>query len=152
MASSVGSVGTPRVTIDEVGDAVLVWREAGGPILASRRPMTGSWTQGVFISPGGDEAPVVAVDAAGEFFALWSSGEGSGETVEVARRPAGQGGSEAISSPGLEAQKPALALDRRRGDRLVPLRRFGRVGRRGRPDGGWILGIADATLSGERRS
>jgi hypothetical protein len=160
------AVESPQVSIDETGDAVVVWREAGGEIIASHRPANGSWQGGVHISGGGAAAPQVAmnsageavavwkislgpflsriesntmtaggswgvgvgpislaatiteppqveVDAAGEFFALWSSGESNNQAVEIDRKAAAGSweAPETISTAGLGAPEPQLAVD-----------------------------------------
>jgi hypothetical protein len=164
--STSGAAGeTPQVSIDEAGDAVLIYKDGGGGIFASYRPANGSWGQGVQISspgaaapevamnpageavavwkislgplswieansmaPGGSwtgevvhlslaatitEPPQVEADAAGEFFALWSSGESNNQAVEIGRKPVAGSweAAETISTAGLKEAEPQLAVD-----------------------------------------
>jgi hypothetical protein len=156
---------TPQVSIDEAGDAVLVYKDGAAGIFASYRPANGSWQGGVHISGGGaadpdvvmnsagaavavwkislgplswiesntmapggswgggaghlslaasiTEPPQVEVDAAGDFFALWSSGESNNQAVEIDRMPAAGSweAPETISTAGLGAPEPQLAVD-----------------------------------------
>jgi hypothetical protein len=163
---SSGAAGeTPQVSIDEAGDAVLVYKDGAAGIFASYRPANGSWQGGVHISGGGaadpdvvmnsageavavwkislgplsfveantmapggswgggvgplslaasiTEPPQVEVDAAGDFFALWSSGESNNQAVEIDRKPAAGSweAPETISTAGLGAPEPQLAVD-----------------------------------------
>src|ERR1700761_908941 len=157
---------TPQVSIDEAGDAVVVYKDGAAGIFASYRPANGSCGLGVHISPGGASAPEVAmdsageavavwkislgpflsvvesntmapggswggggghlslaasiteppqveVDAAGDFFALWASGESNNQAVEIDRMPAAGSweAPETISTAGLEEDEPQLAVD-----------------------------------------
>jgi Divergent InlB B-repeat domain len=111
--SGPGVVETPAVAIDEVGDAVVIWRgEFAGNhlILASSRPPVGSWSPPVVISSPAlnAEAPDVAMGADGTADAVWQSSSGATSVVESSTLPSGGSWSPAIavSAPATVTEPP----------------------------------------------
>jgi PKD domain len=64
--------GSPRVAVDNAGNAVAVWKEATA-IKAAVRPAGGAWTSGQTLATGSVDAPDVAVNARGDAIAVWRS-------------------------------------------------------------------------------
>ena len=90
------------IGVDGQGEATAVWlRYTDSPpnelftrnVMVATRPLGGSWSAAVPISPADEEAwvPAVAVDAAGDAVAAWGRWNFSepGLPVDVATRPAG---------------------------------------------------------------
>lgn len=104
------------ITISAAGTATAVWFSSDGSltwISAASLQVGGTWTlEGEISQPApATEPPQVEVDAAGEFFAIWSRA-GAGRVTEVARRAPGGtwGHSVPISSNGPIATSPRIAV------------------------------------------
>src|SRR6201996_3251222 len=74
--------GTPQGSIDEAGDAVVVYKSGGGGIFASYRPANGSWGMGVHIAPSGAESPDVVMNSAGAAIVVWATSSGPTSVIE----------------------------------------------------------------------
>jgi PKD domain/PASTA domain len=81
--------GSPRVAVDNAGNAVAVWKEAAA-IRAAVRPAGGSWTPGQTLASGQVDAPDVAVNAGGDAIAVWRSA-GAHHAVQAAYGSAASG-------------------------------------------------------------
>jgi hypothetical protein len=112
--SSPGAAGeTPQVSIDEAGDAVLVYKEGAVGIVAFHRPANGSWQGGVHISPGGAEAPDVVMNSAGAAIAVWAAPSGPTSVIEASSMSAGGSwsGRQALSTTALVTEPPQVTSD-----------------------------------------
>jgi hypothetical protein len=108
----------PRVAIDAVGDATVVWTRSNGTntiIEAAYRPAGGSFGAAVALSATGESAkdPSVAMDGAGDTAVSWQRSDGSDEIAQVALRPAGSvfGTPVSLSASGQNAEFANVALD-----------------------------------------
>jgi hypothetical protein len=101
----------PRAAIGRAGDAVVVWREAGGPVRSAvRHGPVGHW-RAADVSAGGTgwSDPAVAIGAGGAATAVWGEGAGDDWTV----RRATLGGPDAawrVDPPLASAGPPLLAV------------------------------------------
>ena len=91
-------VGNPAVAVDPAGNVVVVWQDSRSSsgdwdIYAADRTTTGLWSNNVRIDddPGtaNQVMPAVAVDPAGNAYALWTDNRSGDSDVEFAYRPAG---------------------------------------------------------------
>jgi hypothetical protein len=111
----------PSIAIGPTGIAVAMWdRYQNSPpnglvIQASSRPAHGSWGPVVSLSPaaGSSSLPKVGVDASGNAIAIWQQTNSASTAIETADLPAGGSWSMpvAISTPGVSAQRPTLAVN-----------------------------------------
>ena len=157
--ASVGEVHTewapePWIAVDELGDATVVWNDAG-VIESAYQPAGGSWGAPVAVSSGGEAVvPQAAVDAQGDATVTWMAQDGSEWVVQSAYRPAG-GSWEApteLSQDGEEGGDPHIALDAH-GDTMVAWDgHYGEsevVRAAYRPDGGSWQAPADVSTVGD---
>ncbi|HST32137.1 MAG TPA: hypothetical protein VLJ80_01330 [Solirubrobacteraceae bacterium] len=135
ISSSALNAEAPDVAMSASGTAAAVWQSSSGAtsvVESNELPLGGSWTGEEAISAPATvtEPPhVVADPATGDFTAIWSR-SGTGLVAEVASRPAAGGwqAPEQISTPGLEAHAPVVAVDSA-GDAVAAWYRFdGSVG------------------------
>jgi hypothetical protein len=135
IASTAVSAEAPDVAIGPTGTAVAVWQSSQGGVSVTDTSMLtlgGSWSplEALSLPATITEIPQVRSDAAGDFFAIWSRGEGGNLVAEVTERPAG-GGWQAptpVSTPGQEAHSLQLAVSPA-GDAVAAWYRFdGSVG------------------------
>jgi hypothetical protein len=115
----------PQVALDPAGNAVVVWTRSDGTntiVQAAARTAGETWQPAVDLSQAAQEAGLqrVAVDLAGNAFAVWYRFNGSNNIVQAAVRPAGGIWSPAVnlSQPGQSALWPDVAVDPA-GDALV---------------------------------
>ena len=108
----------PSVAVDDQGDSAVVWEGRIGPryeVQATTRPAGGSWEPAVELSAPGDIAvfPQIAIDAAGDTTAVWSSRGGTTAVIKAATKPAGGtwGPAVTISDPALESSLAEIAVD-----------------------------------------
>jgi hypothetical protein len=103
----------PQVSIDEAGDAVLVYKEGAGGIFASYRPANGSWEGGVHISPGGAEAADVAMNSVGAAIVVWKTPTGPTSVVEAnSMSPGGSWSApQVLSTPAAVTEPPQVGAD-----------------------------------------
>jgi hypothetical protein len=98
------------VGLNTGGDAVAVWRAAGG-LFASRRSPGGAWGPSVQIAPGSIGAAAVRMDDLGTARAVWATDEGAtGWRVRVARQDRG-GAWTTLPATVAMASAPALDMD-----------------------------------------
>jgi Ca2+-binding RTX toxin-like protein len=110
--------GDVQVALGADGNAVAVWWYSldglDYRIRAAVRPVGGPWQPGQDLSAlgGEDDDPQVALDGAGNAFAVWRS-IGTNDIVQAAFRPAGGAWQAAVdlSAAGQNAQEPQLAVD-----------------------------------------
>lgn len=114
------TVSLQDVGLDEEGDAVAVWMQAGENglevIEGATRPVGGSWSKPVTISDTAEFKVELklAVDPQGDAAAVWIGyAAGEGQIVHAATRPAGGEWSEPVtlSTVGEQAIEPDLAID-----------------------------------------
>lgn len=93
--STVAGATTPRIAVDDDGDAIAVWQQGSDIIMASNRPAGGApldprdgWTDPVPLSTSGATAvePQVGVDAHGDAVAAWLEGSSGNHVVKVKER------------------------------------------------------------------
>jgi Divergent InlB B-repeat domain len=104
---------TPQVSIDEAGDAVVVYKDGAAGIFASYRPANGSWQGGVHISPGGAEAPDVVMNSAGAAIVVWATSSGPTSVIEAnSMSPGGSWSTrQALSTAALVTEPPQVRSD-----------------------------------------
>src|SRR3954454_13098914 len=91
-----GSSGSPRVAVDDAGNAYAVWTE-GNFVEASKRPVGGAFETPQTIDNGTNgkaDVPDIGVDGAGNAVIVWRTHGPTGGTrtiVNLARRAAGAG-------------------------------------------------------------
>ncbi len=115
------SVESPRVAIDDAGDATVVWdRSSGAKELveeATRSAATGSFSEPVVLSNESEPAihPFAAMNTEGDTAVTWMASNGTVEIAQVAVRPAGGTFDKAVSvsAEGANAAFPQVALDGR---------------------------------------
>ena len=96
LSSGGAVVESPRVAIDEAGDATVVWdRNNGGLELveeATRPAAAGNFSEPAVLSNEAESAihPFVAMNAEGDTAVTWTSYNGSDEIVQVVVGPAGR--------------------------------------------------------------
>ncbi|HEY0279301.1 MAG TPA: PKD domain-containing protein [Solirubrobacterales bacterium] len=107
----------PRVAIDPRGDVTALWEAydptAGGTLVqAADRPAGGGWGTATNVSGSGADEPQLAMDAAGNAYAIWVS-VGAVDRVETAVHPAGGtwGTPVELAEIGEEIREPRLAFD-----------------------------------------
>jgi PKD domain len=105
----------PQVSIDEQGDAVVVWTQGEKGVLSASKPNGGAWQAPVDLSPPGtsDGDAQVAFDGQGDALAVWDGQDG---TVQSESKPAG-GAWQATVDIG-HGGGPQVAFDER-GDALA---------------------------------
>jgi hypothetical protein len=110
-AVEVGGTGveSPRVAIDEAGDAVAVWEDHAPDrqsVKSATRSPDGTWSPPRELGIGIE--PAVALDPSGQAVVVWAGVRG----IEAAVQAAGGGWSKrAVVSPELFATGPEVALD-----------------------------------------
>ncbi len=91
-------VGNPAVAANPAANVVVVWQDsrsssAGWDIYAADRTATGQWSDNVRVDDDSGSAnqvmPAVAMDPAGNAYALWADNRSGDSDVEFAYRPAG---------------------------------------------------------------
>lgn len=115
------SVESPRVAIDDAGDATVVWdRSSGAKELveeATRSAATGSFSEPVVLSNETEPAihPFAAMNAEGDTAVTWTAFNGAVELARVAVRPADGtfGKAVSVSTEAANAAFPQVALDGR---------------------------------------
>src|SRR4051794_22616305 len=90
-----GSIGTPRVAVDDVGNAYAVWTE-GNFVEASKRPVGGTFETPQTIDNGATgkaDVPDIGVDGAGNAAIVWRAhaAAGGATLIKLVRRAAGAG-------------------------------------------------------------
>src|SRR4051794_3634514 len=90
-----GSIGTPRVAVDDAGNTYAVWTE-GNFIEASKRPVGGAFETPQTIDNGANgraDVPDIGVDGAGNAVIVWRGHAAAGgpTVIKLARRTAGAG-------------------------------------------------------------
>ncbi len=126
------SATAPRVTIDDAGNATVVWDRYNGVHElveeATRPAATGSFSKPAVLSNEAEYAiqPFVAVNAEGDTAVTWAASNGADHLVQVAVRPAGGTFDKAVSvsAEGADAQFPQVALDGRGDPSVVWTREF----------------------------
>ena len=121
ISASHASVESPRVAIDDAGDATVVWdRSSGAKELveeATRSAATGSFSESVVLSNESEPAihPFAAMNAEGDTAVTWMASNGTVELAQVAVRPAGGTFDKAVSvsTEAANAAFPQVALDGR---------------------------------------
>jgi hypothetical protein len=88
--------GSPAVAVDASGNAYAVWydgRNSDSDIYFSYRPVGGNWGTNVRVNNDSHTAwqynPVVAVDASGNAYAVWTDSRNGNYDIYFAYRPAG---------------------------------------------------------------
>ncbi len=99
---------------------IVIWARLGGllALIVVGSP-TAAWAASGWVAPvtiaqaGAANAPSIAIDAAGDTFAVWTQSNGENTIVEAALRPAGGSfaAPTALSAPGADASCPVLAAD-----------------------------------------
>lgn len=116
-----GANGDLDLAVDPGGKAIAVWT-AYSSIVTAVRPAGGAWMPRQTLSAAPAEAPVVALDAAGNAIVAWEryADDASVDLVEAALRPQGGDWSSPhpLSVPGDRASQPAVAMSPG-GDALV---------------------------------
>jgi len=107
--------GSPRVGVDQAGQAIAVWGQ-GGDVWAARYDRAiASWLLPVRLASTGAGAPAVAVDPAGNALAAWVREVGPQLTiVEAARYEVASGrwsGTTVLSGEGLAYPRVEVAID-----------------------------------------
>src|SRR3954454_8236116 len=90
-----GSSGSPRVAVDDAGNAYAVWTE-GNFVEASKRPVGGSFETPQTIDNGASgrgDSPDIGVDGAGNAVIVWraQASAGGATLIKLVRRAAGAG-------------------------------------------------------------
>jgi hypothetical protein len=119
LTATAGSGGAPQVGFDAAGNALAVWAQEDGPFYSiwSNRYTAGvGWGKAERIETGdaGDAAlPQIAIDAAGDAFAVWYQSSGKSNDVWVNRYTAGTGwGTPALlETLAGQALRPQVAVD-----------------------------------------
>ncbi|HEV3322928.1 MAG TPA: PKD domain-containing protein [Solirubrobacteraceae bacterium] len=127
------SVESPKVAIDDAGDATVVWdRSSGAKELveeATRSAATGSFSEPVVLSNESEPAihPFAAMNAEGDTAVAWTASNGTVEMAQVAVRPAGGTFDKAVSvsTEAADAAFPQVALDGRGDPGVVWTLEFG---------------------------
>jgi Bacterial Ig-like domain len=94
---STGDSNNPKVSVNAKGQAFAVWKQNANPerILAQRyNPSTGTWDPAAAIdtaATGTAANPEIAVDAAGNAFAVWSESDGTSRNIMANRFNASTG-------------------------------------------------------------
>ena len=108
----------PEVALNANGNAVAIWQRYDGSnyiIQAARRPTGGPWDAAASISVSGKNAreSQVALDGAGNAFAVWQRSNGTVQVVQAATALAGDSWESPIdlSGTGSFGVEPQLALD-----------------------------------------
>jgi hypothetical protein len=112
----------PAIAIDGTSDACVVWtdyRHENEDIYAVYRPAGGAWTTNVLMNddPGAaqSETPAVAVDGAGNTYAVWADRRNGNWDIYFAYRPTGGPWGTAVQvneDPSVAGQwSPAIAVD-----------------------------------------
>ncbi len=109
----------PQVAVDAAGNAAVVWYLYNGlnnQVQASDRPVDGTWSSPVDLSPAGQVAaysPQIDVNPSGTAVALWAGSDGSNFLVQSSRRQAGGAWSATVdvSTDTQDAGNPQVALD-----------------------------------------
>jgi|HubBroStandDraft_6_1064221.scaffolds.fasta_scaffold29504_2 hypothetical protein len=99
---------------------IVIWARLGGllALIVVGSP-TAAWAASGWVAPvtiaqaDAANAPSIAIDAAGDAFAVWTQSNGENTIVEAALRPAGGSfaAPTALSAPGADASCPVLAAD-----------------------------------------
>jgi hypothetical protein len=122
----------PQVTMDETGNAVVVWRRYDGSndiIQASRFDVaTDSWSSPVNLSAAGQSAgnPQVTMDATGNAIAVWYRYDGSNYVIQASRFDVATdswSSADDLSAAGQDAIHPQVATDAT-GNAVVVWRRY----------------------------
>ena len=107
-----------RLAVNAAGRAVVVWECSKGgntSVQASTRAAGRSWSGPHDLSAPGQDAhvPQVALDRAGDTLAVWARSNGTDVIVQAAlQRPSGAWlAPEDVSGPGLDVDRPDVALD-----------------------------------------
>lgn len=108
----------PRVAVDPEGNAVAVWMRpnaGNATVQAATRAVDGNWTSPVDLSTTARDGsePEVAMDAAGNAYAIWAHSDGANVRIEATTRAAGGAWQTPvdISAAGRNALGPRLAVD-----------------------------------------
>ena len=127
LSAADANAGTPRVAVDQQGDAAAVWERSNGShyvVQASVRSVAqGAWQPPVDLSAAGSNTQYATVrsDARGDIVAVWESYDGTEYTVWAAVRPGATGTWQApvqLSALGVPTMTPQVALDPQ-GDAIV---------------------------------
>lgn len=86
---------SPRVAMNDAGDAVAAWSVIGGGIQAATRSALGGWSLPEDVSATEEGTPALAIDSGRNAFALWSGPGSSDRVLRTAMRPPGGEWSEA---------------------------------------------------------
>jgi hypothetical protein len=113
LVAGANDAGSPQIAVDGKGDVTVVWERYGWPTMTLQsvdRPAGGSWTSPADIAEmplASAPEPWIAVDEAGNAFAVWKQGE----VIRSAFRPVGDAweAPEPISSD--ESYVPKAAVD-----------------------------------------
>lgn len=121
--SPIGSVSSPRVTVDGNGVATVIWQQANAEgirvVKSSRRRPGGAWTAPVSVSfrrrSGSTIDAEVRADPSGNVVAIWRRMVRGTPRVESAFRPAGAGWQRPrlVSNGGNETFGAQAVIDRR---------------------------------------
>ena len=113
---SKAGAGSALVAVDPEGEATAVWvleRDGGNRsvVQSATRPVGGSWSAPVNLSPGEQDAssPQVALDPQGGATAVWEE-ENSG-AIQSATRPAGESWSVPVTLSATRSRGPQVAVD-----------------------------------------
>jgi hypothetical protein len=120
--SGEASLGCPDIAVDASGNAYAVWTDtsvvSSGDIYFAYRPAGGTWEDSVRISDGSDKGarwdtfPSIAVDAAGNAYAVWERYDGGPTDIYFAYRPAGRTwGSYVRVNNDRDAEVPDIVVD-----------------------------------------
>ena len=132
LSSGGAVIESPRVAIDEAGDATVVWDRNNGSgelVEETTRPFaTGKFAAPAMLSNEAESAihPFVAMNAEGDTAVTWTSFNGSDEIVQVVVQPHGGKFDKAVnvSAEGANAALPQVALDGRGDPSVVWSREF----------------------------
>jgi len=86
---------SPRVAMNDAGDAVAAWTVIGGGIQAAIRPALGGWSLPEDVSATEEGTPALAIDSGRNAFALWSGPGSTDRVLRTSMRPPGGEWSEA---------------------------------------------------------
>ena len=108
----------PQIAIDDLGDALVVWRQydgSGYSIYANRYTPVGGWGSAELIesSSGTASLPQIAIDDSGNAVAVWRQHNGSAYDIYANRYTStgGWGAAELIESSSGTASLPQIATD-----------------------------------------
>ncbi len=131
LSSGGAVIESPRVAIDDAGDATVVWDRNGAHEVveeATRAAATGSFSKPAVLSNEAEPAihPFVAMNAEGDTAVTWTAFNGTVEIVQVAVRLAAGTFDKAVgvSAEGANAEFPQVALDGQGNPGVVWTREF----------------------------